>query len=121
MKHKNKDSKPQSDHTSVSKIELVHEYTYPELLVNSHAIEKVLNAEELDSKLLFDLIEQRDDLVQSFLESLPEKPNANQKGFVEAEYKVNQTFTQYIHPLLQEAEQELHGFVRGRSAVKKYK
>ncbi len=121
MKHKNKDNKLQSDHTNASKIELVHEYTYPELLVNSHALERVLNGEELDSKLLFDLIEQRDELVQSFLESLPEKPSENHKGFVEAEYKVNQTLTLHIQPLLQEAEQELHGFVRGRSVVKKYK
>ncbi len=99
-------------------LKLDHQYT-PDLLkaINQDLTELLASAEPDQAKFL-DLVTQRDEFIQNYLQKLT---NPTKNDFITAELKVNGALVAYAEQSFKASLNQLSGLVRGRKAVKKYK
>lgn len=97
---------------------LNHSFT-PSLLkiINQDLLELTSDVDPDESKFLR-LVTQRDEFIQSYLQTLEKKLK---NDFVNAEIKVNGVLVAHAEESFKASLKQLSGLVRGRKAVKKYK
>lgn len=102
----------------MKKLDLVHDTSTPELIEVGLQLENILASEEMDEKILLELIVQRDELIISHLAKLDEK---SMKTFATAELEINQRLTSNTKKLLKNSLNQISSYLRGKKAVSKYK
>jgi hypothetical protein len=102
----------------VNRISLVHEYTPSILLDITKQLEKILSESEPNEERLLLLVDERDNALATYLQTLN---NADKQNFVAAELITNKKLTDSAQKLLNSSLKELSKHIRGQKAVKKYK
>lgn len=102
----------------MKKLTLNHEETPVNLVSINKELEALLANDELNDKRLLELIEERDELICEYLNSLDEDAK---KSFAIAEIEINTKLTHVAQTLFKASLSKLSGLVRGRKAVEKYK
>lgn len=101
---------------------LIHELTPSCLTENSRAIEQLLRADEVNTDELLQKVQERDKLIQEYLASFPDtEQNEEKKAYINKEIEVNDKLVEITKSLQAEQKQKLLGFVRGKSAISRYK
>lgn len=85
---------------------------------NCQAISDLLNAEELDSQRLLELVQERDQLI---LEYLPSLQKDEKNAYINKELEINKNLLDCAHKLQAEQKKLLLGLVRGKSAISQYR
>lgn len=121
----NKSKKNQSTQTEpasllITEAELNHHHTPPVLSVINKQISKQLSDENVNDIELLNLIEQRDDCVQTTLQQLAAAPE-KQKQFALAETEVNNKLIRVCNQLVKQAQTDLTKLVKGRKAIRQYR
>lgn len=83
---------------------------------NSESIKRILGAEELDSELLLERVEDREKLILQFLDEQPD----SDKLLIQDLIRTNKELTELVSVLKSEQQKVLVSFLRTRKAVKKY-
>lgn|GEM_PF-2935174 len=105
-----------------TEVSLIHELTPSCLTENSRAIEQLLCADEVNTDELLAKVQERDQLIQEYLSSFPEKEqNEEKKAYINKEIEVNDKLVEIATKLQAEQKQKLLGFVRGKTAISRYK
>lgn len=105
-----------------TEVSLTHELTPASLTENSRAIEQLLRAEEVNTDELLEKVQERDKLIQEYLSSFQEKAqDEEKKAYINKEIEVNDKLVEITTKLQAEQKQKLLGFVRGKSAISRYK
>ncbi|MEP4890002.1 MAG: hypothetical protein ABJV04_08250 [Aliiglaciecola sp.] len=102
----------------MNKLNLSHQYTPDNLDNVNKQLETVLSSDELDDKLLRQLISQRDEIVTEHIKSLDKN---TEKLFSTSELEVNQRLSTIIEAQLADSLKQLTGLIRGKKIVDKYK
>lgn len=102
----------------MNKLILDHTFTPRSLKKLNDLIVELLSNQSFDETELLLLIEKRDSLISEYLISC--EPDI-QKAFAGAELEVNKRLVAYVKDLSKKSLKQITDFVRGRSAVKKYR
>ncbi|MFA3790632.1 hypothetical protein AB6T38_05910 [Aliiglaciecola sp. SL4] len=102
----------------MNKLNLSHQYTPDNLDSVNKQLETVLSSDELDDKLLRQLIIQRDEIVTKHISSLDKN---TEKLFSTSELEANQRLSTIIEAQLKDSLKQLTGLIRGKKIVDKYK
>ncbi|MDN4500886.1 hypothetical protein QX776_00580 [Alteromonadaceae bacterium BrNp21-10] len=76
------------------------------------------SSDDVEFSQLLSLVESRDKLINTLLESLDE---AQKKALIEQEIPVNEDIQKKVAALFKQTENQLSKFVRDQKSVKKYK
>ena len=101
----------------MKKLTLHHSLTFPELDAKNEALYGLLCDQEPDSEQLQALVDERDQLILSHLDTLSEP---EKKAFAEAELACNKQLLELIQPMFDETEASLTSFLRSRKAIRNY-
>ncbi len=103
----------------MKKLTLVHRFTPSSLIPVSKEIETMLSQEEWDEEALLRMINQRDELLRSFL-AKSDIPPPELKSFLEHEILANDLLVRVTSNKLTTTQKQLIKLVRGRKAFQKY-
>jgi hypothetical protein len=97
---------------------LTHSFTPSPLKKINQGLAELTSDLDPDESKFFKLVTERDEFIQSYLQTLQGQLKAN---FVSAELKVNGALVAYAEELFKASLKQLTGLVRGRKALKEYK
>ncbi|WP_111976546.1 hypothetical protein [Algibacillus agarilyticus] len=100
-------------------IQLITENTASFLVDNLTAIQQALSAEEFDDSLIFQLINERDELLQHYLTTTAKEHLS--KSLIEQELNNNSRIMTLVREEQQAAADKLRLIVKSRKAIKKYR
>lgn len=103
----------------MTKLNLTHSHTPPQLEKLNEKINEILGEENLDTDALLRLINQRDEVITSTLKALNDSPLLKDE-FSRAEMRTNECLLEVIKDFRQLSQDQLKSLIKGRKAVQKY-
>lgn len=102
----------------MKKLTLNHDKTPLNLVEINDELESLLAIDDFDDKRLLQLVERRDEIILTHLDSLDRQAR---EEFANAELKANETLTNIAKKFFRASLSKLSGLTRGLKAVEKYK